>query len=161
MRRCSRCGLDKPPEDYSSVTSGYCKPCARIYRRERYIPVGEEAATRREQDERWRKKHDMKVCSVCRRSGGPDVIFRRLANKRCSDCMSKSLWRCITHGVIRTSRCQKCRYQGQKKRTAEKMAKAFEKKVNQIFLVMGDGRCANCGQMVRMRGHLDRSHRCE
>lgn len=161
MRRCSRCGLEKPTEEYSSVTSGYCKRCTRIYRRERYIPVGAAAEKRREADTAWRRKHDAKVCAVCKRKGGPEVIFRRLANKRCSNCMTKGLWRCEKHGIIRKARCQKCRYQGIKKRTGEKLAKAFEKKVNQIFLVNGDGSCGRCGKMIRMRGQVDRSHKCQ
>lgn len=161
MRRCSRCGLEKAESEYSSVTSGYCKPCSRIYRRERYVPVGEDSRSRRQTDIVWRRRHDRKVCQVCKRNGSDEVVFRKLSNKRCSDCMTKGLWHCPTHGTIRKARCQKCRYVVVKRRRAEKKIEAFEKQVKDILLVTGDGHCGRCGKIIRTAGKLDRSHRCE
>jgi hypothetical protein len=160
MKRCSRCKEWKDESEYTSVTSGYCAECAKAYRRERYIPVGEQAAKRREVDAAWRAKHDAKTCVVCKRKGS-ETLFRRLAHKRCSECMAKSLWWCPVHGVIRKPRCQKCRYQKILKRQAEAAERRKAKAQAQVFLVNGDGTCPRCGKLIRIRGKIDRTHQCQ
>lgn len=159
MRRCSRCGLEKEATEFNSVTSGYCRLCFRIYRRERYVPVAQATEERREKDAAWRAKHDAKICAVCKKAGSPRTIFRHLSHKRCSDCMKKGLWHCPTHGVIRKARCQKCRYRQIKVRNAHKAVRARQAAKENIVL-MKDGCCVKCGKRLRDRGALTIGHRC-
>jgi hypothetical protein len=159
-RTCSRCKKPKPPEAFSSVTSGYCRPCFRDYRREKYVPVNKRSKELLKTDRVWKAKHDAKTCIVCKRSGS-ETLFKNLHRWRCSDCEAKNLFWCKTHGRVRAWPCRPCTRKNSKAYRQRKKAAKRADAEKTVLLMTGDGACARCGDRVRKGKIIDRSHRCE
>lgn len=160
-RRCSRCKVVKQDPDFSSKQSGYCKPCFKEYRRERYEPVGDSIGRKRSEDSLWRKKHDSKICSVCREQGSETTLFRNLKRGRCVTCERKSLYRCRKHGLTRKPKCPHCKKERDTRRRERIRTEPLRRELARVILVTGDGSCAECGQRIRHSGVIDRTHVCE
>jgi hypothetical protein len=160
MKRCSKCKIEKPDGDYSSKASGYCKPCFREYRKAHVLTPEQKLRLRRSEDADFRKSNDKKTCWACQEQGSETVLFRSWRHGRCVRCEKYSRYRCGKHGLTRKPKCPHCKRDKDRRYRARMKEEPLRRELARVILITGDGRCAECDQLIRHSGKVDRSHRC-